>query len=356
MQLLEHNLYQEDLASIANLPLPWNKLSGKTILIAGATGMIGRLLVDVLMTKTDVPCKIVAIARNYSKAEICFSQHIGMENFVFICGDICHLVDLADMRIDFIVQAASNTHPMLYSTDPIGTIAANVVGTNNLLNLAAKSKAERFVFVSSNEIYGENRGDVDFFDESYCGYIDANTLRAGYPESKRCGEALCQAYIRQAGLDCVIVRLTRTFGPTLSAADTKVVSQFLHNALQKEDVVLKSSGNQYYSYVYAADAVSGLLTVLLKGKCGEAYNVAAESCDIRLKDLAKMLAEMAGTRIVFEKPDEIESRGYSRATKARLSSAKIAQELGWKSHYGLKEALCRTITILRECNSKWGLK
>ena len=120
-------------------------------------------------------------------------------------------------------------------------------------------------------IYGENRGDTELFDESYCGYIDCNTLRAGYPESKRCGEALCQAYKKQKGVDVVVARLTRSFGPTLQLTDTKALTQFLKNGLNKENIVLKSAGTQYYSYTYAADAVTGLLTVLLQGESGAAY-------------------------------------------------------------------------------------
>lgn len=95
------------------------------------------------------------------------------------------------------------------------------------------------------------------FDEDYCGFINCNTLRAGYPESKRCGEALCQAYIRQKGLDIVIPRLTRSYGPTMLMSDSKAVSQFIKKGLAGEDIVLKSKGNQYYSYTYVADAVSG---------------------------------------------------------------------------------------------------
>ena len=128
-----------------------------------------------------------------------------------------------------------------------------------MLEFAYSHHALRCVFASSNEIYGENRGDIEKFPESYCGYINCNTLRAGYPESKRCGEALCQAYIQQKGLDIVIPRLTRSYGPTLLKSDTKALSQFLRKALLGEDIVLKSAGTQYYSYLYVADSVSGLL-------------------------------------------------------------------------------------------------
>lgn len=152
-----------------------------------------------------------------------------------------------------------------------------------MLNTTDEHNSSRFVFASSNEIYGENRGDVEFFDENYCGYINSNTLRAGYPESKRCGEALCQAYIAKKNLDVVIARLTRSYGPTMLLSDTKAISQFIKKALAKEDIVLKSAGNQFYSFLFVADSVSGLLTVMLKGEIGEVYNIAEENNDIKLK-------------------------------------------------------------------------
>jgi nucleoside-diphosphate-sugar epimerase len=235
---------------------------------------------------------------------------------------------------------------MQYSTDPIGTITTNVIGTQNMLEFAFAHNATRCVFTSSNEIYGQNRGDVDVFDEKYCGYIDCNTMRAGYPESKRCSEALCQAYIRQKNLDIVIPRLTRTYGPTLLKTDTKALSQFLHKAVNGEDIVLKSEGKQYFSYLHVTDTVSGLLTVLLKGNTGEAYNVADVESDITLKDLAGIIADYSGKKVIFEIPDELEKAGYSTANVARLDSAKL-KEIGWNAKYDIKSGIKRTIDILK---------
>ena len=235
---------------------------------------------------------------------------------------------------------------MQYSTDPIGTITTNIIGLQNLLDFAVEHHASRFAFASSNEIYGENRGDAELFDESYCGYINSNTLRAGYPESKRCGEALCQAYKAQKGLDVVIPRLTRSYGPTMLMSDTKAISQFIKKGIAGEDIVLKSAGTQYYSYQYVADSVSGLLTILLKGENGEAYNIAEEHSDIMLRDLAAAIAEISGRKVVFEIPDAVEAAGYSTATKARLNGQKL-RALGWTPEYDIKRGMERTICILK---------
>jgi nucleoside-diphosphate-sugar epimerase len=144
----------------------------------------------------------------------------------------------------------------------------------------------------------------------------------------------------------VIARLTRTYGPTILPTDTKAISQFFNNALKGEDIVLKSEGKQYYSYQYVSDSVLGLLIVLLKGDVGEAYNIADESGDITLCDLAKLIAEQSGRKVVFDVPNAVEAAGFSRATKARLCGAKL-RNLGWITSYGVVAGVKRNLNILK---------
>lgn len=354
MQVYQSKLYQEDVKYIASLNIPWEKLNNKAILISGASGLIGSCFIDTIMERNRIGmnCKIYALGRCLEKAKERFKYCWDNPLFEFITYDINQkLVGDNIGSIDYVLHLASNTHPVAYATDPIGTITTNIIGTNNMLKFAVDNKITRFVFASSNEIYGENRGDIEKFDEEYCGYINSNTMRAGYPESKRCGEALCQAYIQQKNLDVVIPRLTRSYGPTMLMSDTKAISQFIKKAISNEDIVLKSEGIQYYSYTYVADAVSGLFTVLLCGECGEAYNIADDESDIMLKDLASIIADTSGKKVVFELPDELERTGYSKATKARLESSKI-KTLGWKARYNIKQGIYRTIEILKEMKSE----
>ena len=349
MKVYENKEYTEDIRYIANLDLPWEKLQDKSIMISGATGLVGSCLVDALMKRNEMGlnCKVYALGRNRERALERFAYCKDSELFEFVPYDINKPLERDDIGdVGYVLHLASNTHPMQYSTDPIGTITTNIFGTYNMLEFAKKHNAIRCAFTSSNEIYGENRGDVELFDEQYCGYIDCNTMRAGYPESKRCSEALCQAYIKQEGLDIVIPRLTRCYGPTLLKNDTKALSQFLHKGIAGEDIALKSAGTQYYSYIYVADEVAALLTVLLKGETGNAYNVADERSDIMLKDLAQIIADYAGTKVIFEIPDAVEAAGYSKATKARLDSARL-KSLGWTARYDIKSGIERTMSAMK---------
>ena len=350
MDLYKNNLYMDDVRSVGRLDLPWEKLQNKCLLLSGTTGLLGSFLVDVILEKNltdNLNCSVYALGRDMQKTGKRFAKFTDDPHLICITYDVRQSFERDDLgTIDYVLHLASNTHPMQYSTDPIGTIITNIVGLQNLLNFASNHHTTRFVFASSNEIYGENRGDAEFFNEKYCGYIDSNTMRAGYPESKRCGEALCQAYKTQMGLDIVIPRFTRSYGPTMLMSDTKAISQFIKKGIMGEDIVLKSAGNQYYSYTYVADAVSGLLTIILKGQNGEAYNIADETSDIKLKDLASIIADISGKKVVFEIPDSIEAAGYSAATKARLTGEKL-RNLGWRPKYNIYNGIERTISILR---------
>lgn len=342
---IKHKIYEEDINSIVNEKLSWEKLAGKTLLLTGATGLIGTLLVDVLMKK-NIGLKICAAGRNEKVAQERFADYFGDKNFEFVRLNVNEPIDL-DFRADFVIHAASNSHNFLFATDPVNTITANILGVNNLLKFAVRSKSERVIFLSSGEVYGKNLNDDDIFDESYCGYIDCNTIRAGYPESKRASEALCQAFISQHGLDVVIVRPCRIYGASMRLDDSKAMSEFIKNGVRGEDIILKSEGKPKFSYCYGADCVSGILYCLLEGKCGEAYNIADSSKILSLREIAEYISSLAGRKVIFELPNEIQAKGFSKSVNAILDNKKL-RGLGWTPKDDTYSGVKKTIEILKD--------
>ncbi len=326
----------------------WQELNGKSVLCFGANGAIGKLLADLLMYYNhQFNGNIIFIAggRDAGRLKTTYREYANEAAFKIMQQDVTHEIT-TDYRPNYMIHGASNTHPVLYSTDPIGTITANVIGTKNILDFAVSLGNCRVLFLSSVEVYGENRGDVENFSEDYCGYIDCNTLRAGYPEGKRAGESLIQAYIATNNTDALILRLARVYGFTMTQSDSKALSQFLRSAMKNQDIVLKSAGSQLYSYLFIADAVSSILHTLLFGEKGQAYNAASDHSEITLKDLARLIADEAKVNVVYQSADSIEKKGYSTATKALLDTSKIKQT-GWESHFDIHRGINITLKLLR---------
>lgn len=342
--------YKEDIKYIADSDVDWQELNNASILITGATGLIGTVFVDALMYKNKndgLNVKIFALARNKEKIQNHFSDYRKDSLFKPVESDIAREIRVKE-NVDYIINLASNTHPVLYATEPIKTIDSIVTGTKNVLEFAAGHKVKRVINASSVEIYGENRGDTERFTEDYCGYIDCNTLRAGYPEGKRLSETLCQAFVAEKNLDVISARLGRVYGAPLLVSDTKATTQFIRSTVSGNDIILKSEGKQIYSYVYVADAVTAFLILLTKGVSGEAYNIASDEIK-SFRETAETLADINDKKILLQIPSETERKGYSVVQKALMDSSKIKM-LGWRASYSLKKGLERTVYTLRSVN------
>lgn len=340
----QHPLYQEDLMSILEIP-EIDSIKGKSFLLTGATGLIGVCMIDALMyyNRQGADIHLFAVGRNWEKAKSRLGEYEQDCHFHFIEQDVRQpLPD--DLSVDFIVPLASNTHPLAYSQYPIETIEINVKGAEHVLNKALACGAT-VLYPSTVEVYGNAYGE-DVFTEDYTGKLNLSTARACYPESKRLSEALCLSYMAEHGLNVKIARLSRVFGPTMLMSDTKASSQFIMKALAGEDIVLKSTGEQFFSYTYVADVVKAMLYILIHGETGRAYNVSNKECDVRLKDFAGTCARWAGTSVVFDLPSETELKGYSVAMHAILDNQRLLS-IGWAPMCEMQVAIFRTLDIIQ---------
>lgn len=339
----QHPLYQEDLRRILDVP-EIERLKGKSFLITGATGLIGVCMIDALMgfNRQGADIQIYAIGRSWEKAKSRLGEYEQDEHFHFIEQDVRQPLP-EDLQVDVIIPLASNTHPLAYSQYPIETIEINVKGAEYALNKASACGAT-VLYPSSVEVYGNARGE-DIFTEDYTGKLNLENARACYPESKRLSEALCLSYMVERGVDVKIARLSRAFGPTMLMTDTKASSQFILKALVGEDIILKSKGEQFFSYTYVADVVRSMLFILLHGESGKAYNVSNQDCNVKLKDFAGACALWAGKEVVFDLPSEIEQKGYSVAMHAILDNTRLLS-IGCLPLYPFDDAIRRTLDVL----------
>ena len=340
--MVEVSAYQEDILQIFEQDLPWEKLSGSNILVTGATGLIGGCMVDTLMMNPHRDYHVYATGRNEERAKSRFKDYVNDEGFHFIKYDVLRPLE-SDVRFDYIIHAASNASPNFFSQKPVEVIKSNIIGVSNLIEYGLEHDMKRILFVSTGEIYGE--GDGRAFTEEYSGYIDCAKPRSCYPSSKRTAETLCVSYAEEYGVDVVIARLCHTYGPYFTEQDNRVYAQFIRNVLNGEDIVMKSTGEQFRSWCYVVDAVTALLYILLKGKRCEAYNVADEGSNISIRELAEIIASIGGKKVVINVPGVNEIKGFNPVSRSTFSTEKL-KKLGWLTTGSIREKLHNTIKEL----------
>lgn len=331
----------DQLKNIWTLNLPWTKLHGKNILITGASGLIGSSLIRALVYNPKKDYNVYAMGRSKEKLAKIFSDLSTDSSFYLLEGDVTQPLD-SSVDFHYIINCASNANPLSFSSQPVETIKANILGVDNLLSYGIEHSIDRFLYVSSGEIYGEGNGNN--FVESDSGYIDCINPRACYPTSKRAAENLCMAYHTEFNANIVIARPCHIYGPNFLPTDDRAYAQFLRNAINGMTIKLQSSGLLNRSWCYIVDCVSALLFILLKGVNGEAYNVSDKSYTI--KQFAKAIADTAGVNLTINNSQTQERPIISRGV---LDSSKL-QKLGWEPKDTLQNNISSCIEELKSNN------
>lgn len=317
------------------------QLSNKTVFITGATGLVGSCIVKTIMyynSVYDLNCKLILLVRNYEKAKSVFGDSTNIE---YIESDIIHFIP-SFLNIDYIIHAASQTNSKSMIEQPVETAIVSLDGTLKMLSLAHINKVTSMVYLSSMEVYGQNFIDEPI-NEVHIGNIDHLNIRSCYPESKRMCENLCIDYYVEYNVPVKIARLAQVFGPGIQKSDQRLVAQFMRNVSNDENIVIHSSGKSSRCYIYTSDCVSAILTLLLKGHNGQAYNCANASTYCSVYELATTVMKMCSNdhaNVIVENQNP-ELYGFPKDSFLRLDSNKLNQ-LGWTALYTLEEMIMNT--------------
>lgn len=340
-----NRVFKEDLEAIVGEDISWEKFKGRTVLITGASGMIGTYMLQVLTMLNDkygYNIRVIAMLRNEKKLP---KEVREREDVEIAVGDVTKTLEISG-DVHYVIHAASPASPLIMQNQPVETIAANTLGTFNTLRLAKEKKAEGYLFISSREIYGQPEEGQEFFYEDTYGFVDQLNPRSCYSEGKKAAETMCVCYHDEYGLNTKIARLAHTYGPGMSIYDGRVQADFLKNVFNKEDIVLKSEGTAVRTYTYIGDAVAGLYRILLDSK-DIVYNIGNEEGKVSIRELAEIMVDIypeRGLKLVFDIP-EGGTKGTAPYTLGILSSRKL-RKLGWNPKYSVKEGFKRTLEYL----------
>lgn len=331
---------------ISDSNITWNNIDNSTIFVTGATGLIGLSVVKALLyysKKSRANVKLVCLVRNKEKAETIYDDFLKDGcNIEFILGNITEKI-YYNGNIDYIIHGASATSSRMFVERPVDIIEIAIKGTDNVLKFAQEKNVKAMTYLSSMEVYGTPNTD-EKIDENNYKYMDHFNVRSSYPEGKKMVECLCKSYFSQYKVPVNVVRLTQTFGPEVDYNDGRVFADFARCLMEKRDIILHTNGKTKRSYLYTADAVRAILTVLLRGIPGEAYNAANEDTYCSIFEMASMVAGMDETGSISVRIEvEDESRfGYLPNFKMNLDTDKLRQ-LGWKANIKLKDMFTRMI-------------
>lgn len=329
------SIFEEDIKNIIKY-FNMSVFDGKTILVTGATGLLGKLCVKSLLN-SGFNTQVIALVRNEEKANKIFGKS---NRLSFLVQDINQKIQTT-RKVDYIIHTTSTTSSKDFVEKPVETIYTALNGTRNVLEFAKNKKITGMVYLSSLEVYGVNQKE-DIKENDY-GFIDILNPRSSYSESKKMAETMCISYGSEYGVPVKIVRLAQTFGAGVSKDDNRVFAQFSKAVLNGYDIILHTKGETKRNYCYTTDAVRAIFTVLTKGEKNSAYNIANKNTYCSIAEMAHLL-ENEITKVVYEIDDV--NRGYNPTVKICLNTEKL-EKLGWQPKVDMKEMFERTISDMQ---------
>lgn len=348
---MKKDIFLKDFEEVYRCNIDWKRIENKTFFITGATGMLASYFLYYLCFLNEYKnfhIKIVAQGRNREKAHLKFKEVWNKDYFVFRDDNL--LFPIKEFpKCDYFVHAASLASPQYYGTMPIEVAEPNVIGTYHLLNYAAESGCEAFLYFSSGDVYGKIEG-TENITECDMGSVNPLDIHSCYSESKRMGETWCKLFALEKNVHTVMARIWHTYGPTMNSnEDPRVFASFVKSVLQKENIVMRSDGKAKRAFCYLSDAVTAFFLLLLEGKQGEAYNVCNANEFYSMNELAQIILDLKpemNLQVVHGK-----SSGCcveNKDNKANRPAAGKLQKLGWNPQISVKEGFGRVLESLEE--------
>ncbi len=335
---------QRDIDIIFKSPIEWECFRNKTVLVTGATGRLGMYIVEAL-NKADIDWNlnmtIIALARSAKKLKQVFGESLNLPNIHTLVQDITQKI-CWENEINYIFHTAGAASPMDFTDNPVGTLWGHIQGTRNVLELAREKKAEKVMYMSTVEVYGEWKSE-EGIKEDDMGVMRCDNARACYPEAKRMCETMFASYEAQYGIPYVGVRLCHTFGPGISLNDGRAFAEFIKNVVEGKDIVLQTDGSAARTYTYAADAIGAVLLAFTKGK-EHWYNIANLNNLISIRELAELIAGLdpnKKVKVIYAN-DGGQKLKYLPFKLGIMNVDRITG-LGWKPRVGLEEAFRYTL-------------
>ena len=340
-----------DFEQISQSSVDWELFKGKSFLVTGATGLIGSLFINSLLyvsAQKNLDIRMIAMVRNLEKAKKLFGDNTSLS---YCIHDFTSNDDfVVDSKVDYIVHTAAVTVSKEMITYPVENIKTSIFSTMQMMDYAIKNSVSGMVYLSSMEAYGQMNVTDHLVTENELGVVDLTKVRSCYPEGKRMCECLCAAYASESDLNVCTARLAQTFGPGISKNENRVFAQFAKSAIEGKDIVLHTRGTSEGNYVYTADAITAILTILSKGEKGQTYNVVNEANHMTIRQMAEMVSSKianGGIKVIFDIPEDESSTGYAATTKMHMSSNKLNQ-LGWKANVDLEHMYLNLIQYMKE--------
>lgn len=345
----------EDIEELVGRPgFDTSSLKNSTVLVAGGNSLLGKYLISLLCylnEHRDYQITLFVLVRNLEKAQALFKEWAGQDYFHFVHQDICDPInvegDVALQKVDYIFHFAGSASARFISQDPTGVIKANTIGTINILEFAKATQAKNVLFASTREIYGKLPDATTYIKETDIGALDPLHPRNSYPESKKMAEATLVAYAQQFGVPYTILRMAHVFGPGMEIKnDGRVMADFIGAIVRKEDIVLNSDGTALRSFCYVIDCIDGMLRALFSQVEERAFNLANETEQHMIKDVAQMAVNSfpeLNLKVTFSHNEEGDFKGgYNPVPLVQLDTERI-ESTGWKPLISLKQGIERTV-------------